>query len=101
MLFILFINDLLDYLPEGVQISGVESGEKCSVLLFTDDIADLTEDPDYVDCFLEGLHRWSTDWCLPVGAPNCGVIMVGSSEQEQVNFAEHTFVVGDKQIPIV
>ena len=101
MLFILFINDLLDYLPEGVQIPGVKSGEKCSALLFADDIAGLAEDPDHVDHFLEGLHRWSTDWCMPVGTPKCGVMMVGGSEEEQVDFAECTFMVGEKQITVV
>ena len=47
ILFILFINDLLDYLPEGVQVPGVQTSQKCSALMFADDIAGFVEDPDH------------------------------------------------------
>ena len=101
ILFILFINDLLDYLPEGVDIPGVQNEERCSALLFADDIAGLAENTDQVKAFLDGIARWSADWKMPIGAPKCGVMMVGGSEEEQEEFAQQSFSVDDQEIPVV
>lgn len=101
ILFILFINDLMDYLPQGVRIPGVQDGKRCSALMFADDIAGLAEDPEQAQLFLDGIARWSAEWKMPVGVPKCGVMMVGGTEEEQEEFAQRVFTIEDKTIPIV
>lgn len=38
---------------------------------------------------------------MPIGAPKCGVMMVGGTKEKQKEFALHTFTADEKTIPIV
>jgi exonuclease III len=98
VLFLLFINDFLKYVPNGAQIPGVtERDGKCAGLLFADDIAGIVESESEVQDTLEGATKWSQTWKMPMGANKCGVMLVGGSEEEQEKLAKTHFEVdGDK-----
>lgn len=102
ILFIIFINDILNHLPEGAQVPGIKTGPKtCKGLLFADDVANLVEKQEMVQPTLDKITEWSNKWKLPIGAPKCGVMMAGGSEAEQKALAEENFYLDGQKISVV
>lgn len=102
ILFIIFINDLLKYLPKGVQIPDIKEGEShCAALLFADDVAGLCETVEQVHEFLAGITAWSKAWRMPMGASKCGVMLVMGSEEEQAALKKVAFEVDGQRIEVV
>lgn len=98
ILFIIFINDFLKYIPEGVSVPGMADGRKCPGLLFADDVAGLSETVDKVHALLDGVTRWSRDWKMPMGAPKCNVMLVAGTEEEQEALRNIYFEVDGQKI---
>lgn len=98
ILFLIFINDFLTYIPEGVEVPGMADGRKCPGLLFADDVAGLTGDIDNVHKLLDGVTNWSTDWKMPMGAPKCGVMLAAGTEAEQAELFATEFVVDGQKV---
>jgi len=102
ILFLLFINDFLKYVPEGVTIPGVEKPPtKCAGLLFADDVAGLVESTAQAHAFLEGVTKWSQDWHMPMGANKCGVMLIGGNEEEQEELQRENFKVDGQKVEVV
>jgi exonuclease III len=118
ILFLLFINDFLTYVPAGVEIPLVgpsHNGGKprteeenqsmmpmrCPGLLFADDVAGLTETEEEAKTFLAGVTRWSQDWGMPMGAQKCGVMLIGGTEEEQLAIADKYFEVDGQRVMVV
>jgi hypothetical protein len=101
ILFLIFINDFLDYIPEGVNVPGMLTGRKCPGLLFADDVAGLCDSVENVHKLLDGVTRWSRDWQMPMGAPKCGVMQVAGTEEEQKILAETYFKVDGQKVAAV
>lgn len=115
ILFLLFINDFLAYVPAGVEIplvgpphqGGIERTaeedaeaipDRCAGLLFADDIAGLAETEEQAREFLEGVTNWSRDWHMPMGAQKCGVMLIGGTEAEQLELVEKYFEVDGQRV---
>lgn len=102
ILFLLFINDFLKYVPEGVTVPGVKKEPtKCAGLLFADDVAGLVESVDQAHAYLEGVTKWSQDWQMPMGATKCGVMLIGGNEEEQAELLKETFKVDGDKVEVV
>lgn len=98
VLFLIFINDFLKYIPEGVSVPGMADGRKCPGLLFADDVAGLSENVEQVHELLEGVTRWSREWKMPMGAPKCNVMMINGTEEEQEALRQTYFEVDEQKI---
>lgn len=102
ILFLIFINDILQYVPKGVKVPGVKEGPKeCPALLFADDVAGLAEDKEGVEAFLDGITEWSDKWALPIGATKCGIMLIGGTEEEQKELEKETFSIAGEKVEVV
>lgn len=102
VLFILFINDFLKYVPKGVTVPGVTEGSKTLAgLFFADDLAGLADSRQGVKDFLKGVTRWSRDWKMPMGAKKCGVMLVNGSKKDYRNLRKVRFRVDGQLIDVV
>lgn len=102
VLFLIFINDFLKNMPEGVTVPGVTEGNgKCAGLLFADDVAGIVESEEEVQAFLKGVTEWSQTWKMPIGANKCGVMMVGGTEEEQEALSRTHFEAGGEKVEAV
>lgn len=95
ILFLIFINDLLEMLPEGVEIPGI-TGQRCSALMFADDVAGICPTIAATHQLLDGVARWSAKWHMPLGPKKCNVMMCGGTEEEQEAFkTDNVFMAGE------
>ena len=100
ILFLLFINDFLEYLPEGVSVPGMAKKEKCPGLLFADDVAGLADSVEMAHNVLEGVTKWSREWQMPMGAPKCNVMLINGTDEEQEALKNENFSVDGKKIEV-
>ena len=70
-LFSLFINDLAEVLPFGVNVAGVN----IKVLLYADDIVVLADSPEDLQAMIDRLHVYCTTWPLSVKLSKSKVIV--------------------------
>jgi len=102
ILFLLFINDFLKYVPEGITIPGVkEDPKRCAGLLFADDVAGLVETTEQAHAYLAGVTKWSRDWHMPMGANKCGVMLIGGDEEDQKELLSESFKVDNDKVEAV
>jgi hypothetical protein len=102
ILFLIFVNDLLNHMPQGALVPGVKGKDnKCKALLFADDVVGICGDLEETRAFLRGIDTWSKLWHMPIGARKCGVMLVNGSEEEQEDLTNTTFTIGGEEIPIV
>lgn len=71
LLFSLFINDLAEVLPFGVNVAGVN----VKVLLYADDIVVLADSPEDLQAMIDRLHVYCTTWSLSVNLSKSKVIV--------------------------
>ena len=56
------MNNLVDYLPLGVNVAGVN----IKMLLYADDIVTLAYSPSDLQTMINCLHNYCMEWCLNV-----------------------------------
>ena len=96
-LFGVFINDIvseINGLNQGIVING-----KCiSILLYTDDIAIMSETPLGLQHMLTQIHKWSTQWRIRFNIKKSQVVHYRRSS---VPLTESVFYLGETQLDIV
>jgi hypothetical protein len=97
--FAIFVNDFLRYVPDRVNIPGLKKGH-CPALLFADNIVGLTTSEEEVHTFLDGVTAFSREWKLPIGVVKCGVMMIGGSEDEQLELSKKVFKVDNQTVEV-
>jgi exonuclease III len=101
ILFITYINDFLKYVPKGVDVPGVKKDNHCPGLFFADDVAGLTTSTEMAHQFLAGVTKWSNEWQMPMGAPKCGVMLIGGTDEEQRELEKEEFKVDGQKVEVV
>jgi endonuclease/exonuclease/phosphatase family metal-dependent hydrolase len=98
-LFDVYINDVPLYIPQGVQVPGLE--DPCAIFLFADDIVGPTDSIPGVHAFLDGITKWSREWQMPMGAPKCGVMLIGGTEEDKAALLLENFEVCGERVNVV
>jgi hypothetical protein len=101
ILFLIFINDIFNYLPAGVGVPGVKNEDKCPGLLFADDLLGLADSLEKTREVLAGVAAWSKEWEMPVGANKCGVMVWSDDEQLVEETSKELFEIGKDTIEYV
>jgi hypothetical protein len=106
VLFILFINDFMEYLPKGVIVPKVnkeETPKKCPGFLFADDIVALTHSMKGLMAVLKGTTKWCDAWGMDVGAAKCGILLCGGKQKDisKLEQHKHELCIQNLEIPIV
>jgi hypothetical protein len=102
VLFDIFINDLPDFLPNGVRVPGLpRTSPKVSALLFADDSAILMETPDEMRKAGISVAVWFKNNGLECNVPKSAVLMTGAhSALAHVN-ALRGIRIGRELVPVV
>lgn len=94
LLFTLYINDLADALPGGVEVAGV----RVKVLLYADDIVILSDSPSGLQNMINALHQYCLTWSLKVNLDKSKVLIFRTGTRVSSNLKWNY---GDDDIQIV
>lgn len=94
ILFALYLNDLNDILPGGVQVDDL-----CvKVLLYADDIVLLSDSPNELQNMINALYKYCTKWCLKVNLAKSKILVFRSGTRISKNLKWNF---GDENVQIV
>ena len=82
VLFSLFINDLPNVLPKGLNVAGVN----VKILLYADDIVLLADSPSDMQCMIDALYSYCTMWSLKVNLSKSKILIFRKSARSPRNF---------------
>ena len=84
ILFSLYMNDLADNLPLGVEVAGIN----VKVLLYADDIVLLANSPNDLQIMIDSLHSYCLTWSLNVNLSKSKVLVfrTGNRISSSLNF---------------
>ncbi|POW07620.1 hypothetical protein PSHT_09861 [Puccinia striiformis] len=75
LLFIIFVNDILNKVTEGISVPGLPTLAKG--LLFADDTLIFADTPEEIEAICEKLDKYCSEWHFALGHEKCGVVRYG------------------------
>ncbi|POW07965.1 hypothetical protein PSTT_07907 [Puccinia striiformis] len=75
LLFIIFVNDILNKVTEGISVPGLPTPAKG--LLFADDTLIFADTPEEIEAICEKLDKYCSEWHFALGHEKCGVVRYG------------------------
>jgi len=81
LLFALFLDDLVSYLPPGIQFAG----EEIKVLMYADDIVILADSPHMLQRMINRLAEYCNDWNLTINLNKTKILIFRRSKGRYCN----------------